>query len=117
MHRSSNRLKRFAVGLLAVLQLAVPLLVAVADATVAARAFASRPQVHVEDYGRRDAVAAHPDNCALCQLIGLSSDRTRPPLLVLGARAGDRPVGTQQLCALAAGDVRLPAWRAPPVNG
>lgn len=109
-----HRLKRLAVALLSVLQLGVPPVVGLADATLAARAFAKPSRVHVEDFGTRDAVASHPDNCALCQVLRLSSapPSSPPPVLLERAHAASWPADRRAVRTVA--HLGLPDTRAPP---
>jgi len=108
------RIRRLGIALLATVQLAVPPLVGLADATLSARAFESPTQLHVEDYGRRDAVATHPDDCVLCQLLAMSSELPAPAVAAVVARTHAAPSGARQLVAGSGANVRLPASRAPP---
>lgn len=109
-----HRLKRLGLALLAALQLGVPPVVGLADATLAARAFAKPSRVHVEDFGTRDAVASHPDNCALCQVLRLSSTppAREPTLVVDGAHADVERSDRRDVESVAR--LGLPDTRAPP---
>ncbi|MHB1313091.1 MAG: hypothetical protein ACYC3L_13830 [Gemmatimonadaceae bacterium] len=108
------RTRRFVIALLAAVQLAVPPLVGLADATLSARAFESPTKVHVEDYGRRDAVATHPDDCVLCQLLAMSSEPAAAAVVPGVARAHTAPSDARRRMAGGGANVRLPASRAPP---
>ncbi|MFI5310767.1 MAG: hypothetical protein ACHQQ3_06010 [Gemmatimonadales bacterium] len=111
-HLSPTR--RLLVAALAVVQMAVPALVAIADAELASRSAGA--QVHIEDHTRRACTPAHPDDCALCQFLSsLSSERGSGVALPVALAATTGPVCDSS---------RLPAWvavalqrtRAPPVG-
>ena len=109
-----DRLKRLSRALLAVLQLGVPPIVGLTDAMLAARAFASAPRVHIEDFGTRDAVPSHPEDCALCQVLRQSSE---PPALspaAVVARTHTAPASSVRHAVEQVAGLRLPDTRAPP---
>ena len=109
-----HRLKRIALALLAVMQLGAPPAVALTDAVLAARALTRGFGVHIEDLGTRDAVASHPDDCALCQILRQSS---APPALAPAAvveRTHTAPTSSVRHAVEQVAGLRLPDTRAPP---
>ena len=110
-----SRLHRLLVGALAIAQMAVPAIVAIADADLAARAGGAE-QVHIEDHTRRNCRPEHPDSCALCQLLSHLSPQRASALLV-PATSTDRPATCDDAARLATSFTRArERTRAPPVG-
>jgi hypothetical protein len=77
--RQISPFRRLFIVALAVLQMATPAALAAADALLEARA-GGPGVVHVEDHTRRNCRPAHPDDCALCQLLShFSPERSAAP--------------------------------------
>ena len=99
---------------LAIVQMAVPALVALADAELASRSAGA--QVHIEDHTRRACKTVHPDDCALCQFLSfLSPQRANATVLPVAE------VARSHVCTdtsrLPSSIVRaLHRTRAPPVG-
>ncbi len=111
-HLSPTR--RVLIAALAIVQMAVPALVAIADAEAASRSAGA--QVHIEDHTRRSCTAVHPDDCALCQFLSLLSPQ-RAHAAVLPAADSARPHGCADITRLPTSVVRaLQRTRAPPVG-
>ncbi|MFI5310679.1 MAG: hypothetical protein ACHQQ3_05570 [Gemmatimonadales bacterium] len=82
--RRISRTRRALLATLAVVQMAVPALVAVADAELAIRARGSA-QSHVEDHTRKNCRPVHADDCALCRLLSHSTPQRAEATLVPAA--------------------------------
>jgi hypothetical protein len=107
--------RRVLLAALAIVQVAVPALVAIADAELASRS-GGVAVVHVEDHTGRACRAVHPDDCALCQFLSLLSPQ-RAAAAVLPASDVARPVVCDDASRLPASIVRaLQRTRAPPVG-
>jgi hypothetical protein len=113
--RRITRAHRGLVVALAIVQMAAPALVAVADAELAARARGSA-QPHVEDHTRRACRPVHGDDCALCQLLShLASSRTDAP--VVPEAVSERVHDCRDASQLPVSSTRaLERTRAPPVG-
>ena len=107
--------RRVLLAALAIVQMAVPALVAIADAELASRS-GGAAVVHVEDHTQRSCRAPHPDDCALCQFLSLFAPQ-RAGATVLPAADSARPVVCDDASRLPASIVRaLQRTRAPPVG-
>jgi hypothetical protein len=108
-------LSRVLLSAVAIIQMAVPALAAVADARLVSDS--DGPQsVHVEDHTQKSCRPVHPDDCALCRLLThLSAPRPAAPAL---------PAETTARCTVSNDASRSPAsitraqerTRAPPVS-
>jgi hypothetical protein len=113
--RHTTPFRRALFAAVAIVQMAVPAIVAVADAELAVRA-AGAVQVHVEDHTSRDCRPAHPDDCALCQLLShlafpRATSAVVPVASVVRSTTGD------DASPLASSTVRsLQRTRAPPIG-
>jgi hypothetical protein len=99
----------------AIVQMAVPAVVAFADADLAL-ASGGVTQVHVEDHTGRNCRPAHPDDCALCRLLSHFSPQ-RGQAAILPRVAVVRPglsADVAPLLSFIAG--ALARSRAPPVG-
>jgi hypothetical protein len=65
----------------AIVQMAVPAVVAFADADLAS-ASGGVTQVHIEDHTGRNCRPVHPDDCALCRLLSHFSPQRGQPAAV-----------------------------------
>ncbi len=100
---------------LSVVQMAVPALVAIADAQLAWRSDVSA-HAHVEDHTGRACRAAHIENCALCGFLSsAASHRANAPVLPLlaVARPGTRSDSSLLPTSIARARQRT---RGPPVG-
>jgi hypothetical protein len=112
-HLSPTR--RVFLAALAIVQVAVPALVAIADAELALRS-GGPAVVHVEDHTGRACRAVHPDDCALCQFLSLLAPQ-RSGSTVLPAVDVARPGICDDASRLPSSIVRaLHRTRAPPVG-
>jgi hypothetical protein len=107
--------RRLLIGALAIVQVAVPALVAIADAELASRS-GGAAVVHVEDHTGLACRPVHPDDCALCQFLSfLAPHRATGTILPSAdvAHAGIRVDASR----LPSSIVRaLQRTRAPPVG-
>lgn len=112
--RRHSPTRRILVAALAILQMAVPALVAIADANAASRSAGA--QVHIEDHTRRACKAVHPDNCALCQFLSfLAPQRASATVVPVAALGPSR--GFDDAARLPGAIARtLHRTRAPPVG-
>ena len=106
---------RAMLGLLATVQMAVPAIVTLADARLAA-ASVGTAQAHVEDHTGRGCRAVHPEDCALCQLLAQSGASCAPVPAVPSSRIVRRCVREHGVSAVARFTVALQRTRAPPVG-
>lgn len=106
---------RILIAAIAIVQMAVPALAAVADARLNIES-GGAPQVHIEDHTQTSCRPVHPDDCALCQLLThFSAPRGSAPVL---------PVASGASCVAHDGPSLRPAsitraqqrTRAPPVS-
>ena len=74
-------LSRVLLSAVAIIQMAVPALVVVADARLVSDSDGPQP-VHAEDHTQKGCRPVHPDDCALCRLLtNLSAPRPSAPAL------------------------------------
>jgi hypothetical protein len=107
--------RRLLLAAMAAIQVAVPSLVAIADAELSLRS-GSVAQVHVEDHTRRACRAVHPDDCALCQFLSFLSPQRGSAAVVPVAEVA-RPVSCDDASRLPSSVARaLQRTRAPPVG-
>jgi hypothetical protein len=107
--------RRVLFAALAIVQMAVPALVAIADAELESRA-GGASRVHIEDHTQRSCRAPHPDDCALCQFLSFLAPQ-RAGATVLPAADVARPVICDDASRLPASIVRaLQRTRAPPAG-
>jgi hypothetical protein len=107
--------RRLLFGCIAIVQVAMPALVALADAELASRS-GGAAVVHIEDHTTRACRAVHPDDCALCQFLSLLAPQ-RAGAAVLPAADVTRSVVGDDASRLPASIVRaLQRTRAPPVG-
>jgi hypothetical protein len=112
--RQLSPARRGLIALLAIAQMAAPAIVTVADARLAAQSGGAQ-QVHVEDHTGRGCRPAHPDDCALCQLLShivapRAGAAVLPSAVVLRGGSG------QDIAAVVSSAERsLERSRAPPV--
>lgn len=113
MHRSTRRHRWIGILSLA-LQLALPSVVALADARLEA-ASAAAP-VHIESQAAAKTCAVlHPDNCALCRFLSSPQAQSRSAAITL-PNGPIRVVASQYLIVNSRRTSRLsPPARAPPV--
>jgi len=110
-----RRLSRILLSAVAIVQMAVPVLAAVADARLIADS-GGAPQVHIEEHTQKSCRPVHPDDCVLCQLLThFSAPRASGPAV---------PATTALRCAIRDDASFHPAsaaraqqrTRAPPVS-
>ena len=110
--RPPSRLRRTLTVALAIVQVAVPSFVALADATHRTGAV----RVHIEDHTQRNCVPVHSDDCALCRFMShLSALKAGAPTLLCttSVHVAVRSVGVRTPALLARSQQRS---RAPPVG-
>lgn len=112
---SKRRFGRVLLSAVAIVQMAVPVLAAVADARLVADS-GGAPQVHIEEHTQKSCRPVHPDDCVLCQLLThFSAPRGSAPTI---------PVAADSHCTVRDDASSLPAsiagahqrTRAPPVS-
>jgi hypothetical protein len=107
-----RRILIFAIGFV---QMAVPAVVAIADAQLLADS-GGAPQVHIEDHTQNSCRPVHPDDCALCQLLThVSAPRASAPVVpaAAGANGAARDCASVHPASVTRAQQRT---RAPPVS-
>lgn len=113
--RRRSVLTRVLLSALAIVQMAVPALVVVADARYVADA-AGAPLVHIEEHSQKGCRPVHPDDCALCQLLThFSAPRASGPALPTDFVASRGDYSESSLSPVAAFRAHARS-RAPPVS-
>jgi hypothetical protein len=113
--RRRSTVSRILIAAIAIAQMAVPALAAVADAQLLADS-GGAPQVHVEDHTQSSCRPVHPDDCVLCQLLTHSTaPRGSEPVLSGAAGASCLALADHALrpTSIARAQQRT---RAPPVS-
>jgi hypothetical protein len=113
--RRITRAHRALLAALAIVQMAVPALVAVADAELAARARGAA-QAHVEDHTRRNCRPVHAGDCALCQLLSHFTPQ-RPSATIVPGTDSERVRDCRDASRLSSLTTRaLERSRGPPIG-
>ncbi|HTR78446.1 MAG TPA: hypothetical protein VMH39_10060 [Gemmatimonadaceae bacterium] len=109
-----RRLSRALLSTVAIVQMAVPVFAAVADARLIADSGAA--QSHIEEHTQKNCRPVHPDDCVLCQLLThFSAPRGSAP--AIPAAAGAHGAARDGASLLPTSIARaLQRTRAPPVS-
>lgn len=113
-----RRLSRFARvlwQLTAVLQLALPSVVSLADAELERAAQSARATSHVEDHTRRNCPPVHQADCALCQHLTTPFAKRAAFVLDVPCHLAARPTPGALRYRPGASDSRDALPRAPPI--
>jgi hypothetical protein len=112
--RCVSRAVRILWHLTALLQIAVPLIVTVADTELERAAQSARAMAHVEDHTRKDCAPIHRDDCALCQHLITPFAKREPVALDVPRHLASRATPSALRFRPGVSDVRSALPRAPP---
>lgn len=113
--RRRSLFSRITLAAVAIVQMAVPVVAAVADARLVADS-GGVPVVHIEEHTQKSCRPVHPDDCVLCQLLThFSAPRASGPAVPVSspARCAARGAASYTLTSIFRAHDRA---RAPPVS-
>lgn len=107
---------RLFAALVAVLQLALPAAVSVADARLDAQSYTTATRSHVEDQSSTSCPRIHPLECALCQFLSSGTGTPAAAVLPYASRRDISCPAEAVVRRVATAAGALPLSRAPPLS-